>query len=104
MSCLGRTTSTRATSVGCDGRPLAGAQAIGSNISISACISPGWSSISSAIRTPAVKALPITVQLCDPVRPMTVVNIGPAIRRRWEIMLMPGDDPARLTDPMSSGR
>jgi 3-(3-hydroxy-phenyl)propionate hydroxylase len=29
---------------------------------------------------------------------MTVVNVGGA-RRRWEIMLMPGDDPARLTEP-----
>ena len=29
---------------------------------------------------------------------MTVVNVG-GDRRRWEIMLMPGDDPARLTEP-----
>jgi 3-(3-hydroxy-phenyl)propionate hydroxylase len=49
--------------------------------------------------SPRVKALPdYTVQLCDPARPMTVVNVGNA-RRRWEIMLMPGDDPARLTEP-----
>lgn len=48
---------------------------------------------------PRVKALPDhTVQLCDPARPMTVVNVG-GRRRRWEIMLMPGDDPARLTEP-----
>jgi 3-(3-hydroxy-phenyl)propionate hydroxylase len=48
---------------------------------------------------PRIKALPdYTVQLCDPQRPMTVVNVGGA-RRRWEIMLMPGDDPARLTEP-----
>ena len=46
-----------------------------------------------------MKALPdYTVQLCDPARPMTVVNVG-SDRRRWEIMLMPGDDPARLTEP-----
>jgi len=46
-----------------------------------------------------VKELPdYTVQLCDPARPMTVVHVGGA-RRRWEIMLMPGDDPARLTEP-----
>jgi 3-(3-hydroxy-phenyl)propionate hydroxylase len=48
---------------------------------------------------PRVQALPDhTVQLCDPVRPMTVVHVGGA-RRRWEIMLMAGDDPARLTEP-----
>jgi 3-(3-hydroxy-phenyl)propionate hydroxylase len=29
---------------------------------------------------------------------MTIVNVGGA-RRRWEIMLMPGDDPARMTEP-----
>ncbi|CAN5674552.1 bifunctional 3-(3-hydroxy-phenyl)propionate/3-hydroxycinnamic acid hydroxylase [soil metagenome] len=49
--------------------------------------------------SPRVKALPdYTVQLCDPARPMTVVHVG-GVRRRWEIMLMPGDDPACLTDP-----
>ena len=48
---------------------------------------------------PRVQALPDhTVQLCDPARPMTIVNVAGA-RRRWEIMLMPGDDPARLTEP-----
>lgn len=46
-----------------------------------------------------VKSLPdYTIQLCDPARPMTVVNVGGA-RRRWEIMLMPGDDPARVAEP-----
>ncbi len=49
--------------------------------------------------SPRVQALPeYTIQLCDPVRPMTVVNVG-GRRRRWEIMLMTGDDPARLTEP-----
>ena len=49
--------------------------------------------------SPRVRALPDhTIQLCDPARPMTVVHVG-GRRWRWEIMLMPGDDPARLTDP-----
>ncbi len=49
--------------------------------------------------SPRVQALPeYTIQLCDPARPMTVVNVG-GRRRRWEIMLMPGDDPARLAEP-----
>jgi 3-(3-hydroxy-phenyl)propionate hydroxylase len=39
-----------------------------------------------------------TVQICDPARPMTIVYVGGA-RRRWEIMLMPGDDPAAMTEP-----
>lgn len=53
--------------------------------------------------TPRMRALPdYSVQLCDPARPMTLVNVGSApggIRRRWEIMLMPGDDPARVVEP-----
>ena len=49
--------------------------------------------------SPRVRILPdYTVQLCDPDRPMTIVNVG-GKRRRWEIMLLPGDDPARLTEP-----
>ena len=36
-----------------------------------------------------------TIQLCDPTRPMTVVYVG-GNRHRWEIMLMPGDDPGGI--------
>jgi len=39
-----------------------------------------------------------SVQLCDPARPMTMVNMA-GMRRRWEIMLMPGDNPETITDP-----
>jgi 3-(3-hydroxy-phenyl)propionate hydroxylase len=39
-----------------------------------------------------------TTQHCDPARPMTYCNVT-GRRRRWEIMLMPGDDPARLVEP-----
>jgi 3-(3-hydroxy-phenyl)propionate hydroxylase len=39
-----------------------------------------------------------TVQHCNPARPMTEVCVS-AQRRRWEIMLMPGDDPAGITAP-----
>ncbi|MBX9943639.1 MAG: bifunctional 3-(3-hydroxy-phenyl)propionate/3-hydroxycinnamic acid hydroxylase [Reyranella sp.] len=49
--------------------------------------------------SPRTRALPLhSLQFCDPARPMTLVNVN-GRRRRWEIMLMPGDDPARLTDP-----
>ncbi len=48
---------------------------------------------------PRVRALPDhTIQLCDPARPMTIVHVG-GRRWRWEIMLMPGDDQERLTEP-----
>ena len=39
-----------------------------------------------------------TVQHCNPARPMTEVCVT-GRRRRWEIMLMPGDDPQGITAP-----
>jgi len=39
-----------------------------------------------------------SLQFCDPSRPATYVR-GVGDRRRWEIMLMPGDDPQQLTRP-----
>lgn len=41
---------------------------------------------------------PYTVQHCDPARPMTYCNVV-GQRRRWEIMVMPDDDPAQLVQP-----
>jgi 3-(3-hydroxy-phenyl)propionate hydroxylase len=40
-----------------------------------------------------------TVQHCDPARPMTYVQRDRQPPRRWEIMLMPGDDPAEMVQP-----
>lgn len=46
-------------------------------------------------------ALPThTVQICDPARPMTFCNVT-GNRRRWEIMVMPGDDHEALVKPDS---
>jgi 3-(3-hydroxy-phenyl)propionate hydroxylase len=39
-----------------------------------------------------------TVQRCDPARPMTMCCVT-GQRRRWEIMLMPGDDPEAIARP-----
>ncbi|MEO8523635.1 MAG: bifunctional 3-(3-hydroxy-phenyl)propionate/3-hydroxycinnamic acid hydroxylase [Caldimonas sp.] len=39
-----------------------------------------------------------SIQFCDPRRPATYVR-GVGNRRRWELMLMPGDDPATITRP-----
>ncbi|MFG5776212.1 bifunctional 3-(3-hydroxy-phenyl)propionate/3-hydroxycinnamic acid hydroxylase [Comamonas sp. J-3] len=41
-----------------------------------------------------------SIQYCDPSRPGTYVR-GVGMRRRWELMLMPGDDPAVITQPES---
>lgn len=39
-----------------------------------------------------------SIQYCDPSRPGTYVR-GVGMRRRWELMLMPSDDPAVITQP-----
>ncbi len=86
--------------VGCDGARSLVRQAIGSRHRDLGLHQP-WLVVDLLCdpTSTRVQALPdYTVQLCDPARPMTVVNVG-GDRRRWEIMLMPGDDPARLADP-----
>ncbi|RYH71119.1 MAG: bifunctional 3-(3-hydroxy-phenyl)propionate/3-hydroxycinnamic acid hydroxylase [Alcaligenaceae bacterium] len=42
-------------------------------------------------------------QLCDPVRPTTIVPGGPG-RRRWEYMVLPGENPAELASEQSAWR
>ncbi len=37
----------------------------------------------------------VNIQFCDPARPSTYVR-GPGRLRRWEIMLLPGEDPTRM--------
>jgi 3-(3-hydroxy-phenyl)propionate hydroxylase len=44
-----------------------------------------------------------TVQYCDPARPVTFVKVT-GRRRRWEIMLMPGDDAGTIGRPESMWR
>jgi 3-(3-hydroxy-phenyl)propionate hydroxylase len=86
--------------VGCDGARSLVRQAIGSRQHDLGLHQP-WLVVDLLCdpESPRVEALPdYTIQLCDPARPMTVVHVG-GRRRRCEIMLMPGDDPARLTEP-----
>jgi 3-(3-hydroxy-phenyl)propionate hydroxylase len=90
--------------VGCDGARSLVRHAIGSR-RIDLGLNQPWLVVDLLcdLDSARFQALPsYTVQLCDPARPMTLVNVGAAPgawRRRWEIMLMPGDDPEHLTDP-----
>jgi 3-(3-hydroxy-phenyl)propionate hydroxylase len=86
--------------VGCDGARSLVRRAIGSR-QIDLGLHQPWLVVDLLCdpESRRVRALPeYTIQLCDPERPMTIVNVG-GNRRRWEIMLMPGDDPERLTEP-----
>ena len=52
-----------------------------------------WMVIDVMIHDSALAKLPDTAaQYCDPARPTTFI-IGPGNHRRWEIMLLPGEDP-----------
>jgi flavoprotein hydroxylase len=46
---------------------------------------------------------PLNVQVCDPVRPTTVVSGGPG-RRRWEFMALPGETVEHLNDEATAWR
>ena len=86
--------------VGCDGARSLVRRLIGSPMDDLGLHQP-WLVVDIAVdeTSERVNALPDhTIQLCDPARPMTVVYVG-GNRRRWEIMLMPGDDPKTLTEP-----
>jgi 3-(3-hydroxy-phenyl)propionate hydroxylase len=86
--------------VGCDGARSQVRRAIGSRAHDLDLHQP-WLVVDLLCdpESPRVQSLPdYTVQLCDPARPMTIVNVG-GKRRRWEIMLMAGDDPARFIEP-----
>jgi 3-(3-hydroxy-phenyl)propionate hydroxylase len=57
-----------------------------------------WLVVDLQLKRPKPELPVETVQICDPSRPITMaIMVGE--RRRWEIMLMPGDDPAAMTRP-----
>lgn len=58
-----------------------------------------WLVLDTVLRDGADPELPDrAVQYCDPARPATFVpTSGP--HRRWELMLLPGEDPAVMEDP-----
>jgi 3-(3-hydroxy-phenyl)propionate hydroxylase len=85
--------------VGCDGARSIVRKTMGSGMEDLGLDQP-WL-VFDAVLNKAVPTLPeYTVQYCDPARPMTCCNVT-GLRRRWEIMLMPGDDLDKLVQPKS---
>lgn len=83
--------------VGCDGARSLVRKTMGAPMTDLGLHQP-WL-VFDAFLKPGADGLPDhTVQHCDPARPMTYCNVT-GNRRRWEIMLMPGDDPAQLVQP-----
>lgn len=82
--------------VGCDGGRSPTRRAIGSTMEDLGLHQP-WL-VFDAILERDLGLPDYTVQRCDPARPMTIVCAS-GRRRRWEIMLMPGDDPETIVRP-----
>jgi 3-(3-hydroxy-phenyl)propionate hydroxylase len=83
--------------VGCDGARSLVRKVIGSPMKDLGLHQP-WLVFDVLLNSNAPALPDHTVQYCDPARPMTWCNVT-GNRRRWEIMLMPGDDPAVLVQP-----
>ena len=82
--------------VGCDGARSIVRQAIGSEHDDLGLHQP-WLVVDVLLERDV--ELPLqTVQYCDPARPITFVKVT-GRRRRWEIMLMPGDVAETMTEP-----
>jgi 3-(3-hydroxy-phenyl)propionate hydroxylase len=87
--------------VGCDGARSIVRQAIGSGHEDLGLHQP-WLVVDVLLER-EVELPAQTVQYCDPTRPVTFVKVT-GKRRRWEIMLMPGDDVDTIEQPESMWR
>lgn len=98
----GQTSTVRARYViGCDGARSPVRQHMGSAM-LDLGLRQPWLVFDVVLRRPV--DLPAhTVQHCDPARPMTYCNVV-GNRRRWEIMVLPGDDREALVQPASLWR
>jgi 3-(3-hydroxy-phenyl)propionate hydroxylase len=80
--------------VGCDGARSFVRRAIGSELE-DLHAHQQWLVVDVILQEPKPELGDFSIQHCDPARPATYVR-GTGMRRRWEIMLMPGDDPVEV--------
>ena len=58
-----------------------------------------WLVVDVQVNESGLGKLPdVSIQYCEPARPCTYLS-GPGNHRRWEIMLLPGEDPAVISKP-----
>ncbi len=63
-----------------------------------------WLVVDILVHDHAIAKLPTNAaQYCDPARPTSYI-VGPANHRRWEIMLLPGEDPRAMENPAAIWR
>lgn len=83
--------------VGCDGARSLVRKVLGTRMRDLGLHQP-WLVFDARLRTDVPGLPDHTVQHCDPARPMTYCNVT-GNRRRWEIMLMPGDQAEQMVQP-----
>jgi 3-(3-hydroxy-phenyl)propionate hydroxylase len=84
--------------IACDGASSATRQALGIAFEDLVFDEP-WLVVDLQINSAALGKLPDTAaQFCDPSRPTSFI-IGPGNHRRFEIMLLPGEDPREMEQP-----
>ena len=88
----GRTVTARYV-IGCDGASSAVRNITGMSYDDLGFDEP-WLVVDVLVNDDSIASLPqVSIQYCEPARPSTYL-IGPGNHRRWEIMLLPGEDPA----------
>jgi len=81
--------------VGCDGAASTVRQALGIELEDLGFDEP-WLVVDLLVNQRGLAKLPeVSMQYCEPQRPATYL-VGPQNHRRWEIMLLPGEDPRRM--------
>ncbi|SAL86606.1 FAD-binding monooxygenase [Caballeronia arvi] len=90
---LGRATARYV--VGCDGARSIARRFMGTELT-DLKSHERWVVVDTMLNAPRPDLGDFSIQYCDPARPTTYTR-GPGNRRRWEIMVMPGDDAAQLS-------
>ncbi|MBA1203968.1 bifunctional 3-(3-hydroxy-phenyl)propionate/3-hydroxycinnamic acid hydroxylase [Pseudomonas capeferrum] len=83
--------------IGCDGARSLVRRLMGSALE-DLQLHERWLVVDLMLKRPMPELGDYSIQYCDPQRPSTYI-CGAGERRRWEVMVMPGDDPAQLNTP-----